>query len=192
MPRRVTTSAVVISLAIFAYGSTAHAIGKRHFGATRTRTNASTTGTYMGKQVWLPGSWVVNGEPELLLFTHKGADRTVTVRLNTMPREKCVYGLIRIDALKAWGGKALEQSQGRIDHVRIGTLKYRGFTWVMPSTWEGDRHWCFGQDLKTAVEITTPEGDKQLIDFIRNDLLLQLAARQGRAVLSSSSSSSSY
>ncbi len=86
-------------------------------------------------------------------------------------------------ALKAWGGNGLEQSQGRIEPISFGTSKYRGYTWMEPSTWEGDRHWCVAQDLKNAMDLTATAGDTALMTFIKNDLLLQLAVRSGRSVL---------
>lgn len=161
----------------------------------------STTGVFIDRQVWLPGTWAVETGAESLTFGQTNADKIhqSVVRLTLIPREQCGYGYIRIRALKAWGGRFLEQSQGRIEPISFGTSKYKGYSWVEPSTWKGDRHWCVAQDSKNALELTAPLGDAELITFIRNDLLLQLATRSGRSVLpwpiasqySSSSSSSS-
>ena len=172
--------------------SSAHALSRKSFGRTRIKTNASTSGMFLDHQLWLPGSWMVNEGVEKLQFMKKDGDRTadggkpvrtITVRVTAIPRTDCAYGIIRMRALKSWGGDALDQSQGRIENIRLGTLKFLGYTWVEPSTWKGDRHWCLGQDLKTAAEITAPEGDDALITFMRNDFLLQIAYRQGRSVL---------
>ncbi|MSR87135.1 hypothetical protein EXS70_03105 [Candidatus Peribacteria bacterium] len=161
------------------------AYGKRRIGATTAMTRGSTTGVFIDRQVWLPGSWTVNQGIDKLSF-RKVADDGIhesIVRIDMIPRESCGYGWIRIRALKAWGGKTLEQSQGRIEPVSFGTTKFKGYSWMEPSAWGGDRHWCVGQDLKNAMEMTAPAGDVALIKFIKDDLLLQLATRSGRSVL---------
>ncbi len=163
----------------------ASAYGKRRIGGTTAMQRGSTTGTFIDKQVWLPGTWAVTQTPDSLTFRRTHSDRIhqSVVRLLRSPREQCGYGHVRIRALKAWGGSSLEQSQGRIEPISFGTSKYRGYTWMQPSTWKGDHYWCLAQDLKTALELSAPEGDTDLIKFIRNDLLLQLAVRSGRSVL---------
>ena len=170
-------------IALLAFPSSALALSKRNFGATRTRTRASTAGMFLDKQVWLPGSWTVTEKPEELLFRKSVNSRSIEVRISLMPKQDCTYGPVRMRALKAWGGKSLNQNQARIENLGLGTLKYRGYTWVEPSTWAGDRRWCIGQDPATAAVIIAPEGDTELTKFIRNDLLLQIASRQGRSVL---------
>ena len=172
---------VLLALApppVFAYG-------KRPIGATRTMGRGSTTGTFIDRQVWLPGSWTVNQGVDKVSFRkpfNDGIHESV-VRLELIPRDQCAYGLVRIRALKAWGGTSLDQSQGRIEPISFGTSKFKGYSWMEPSTWEGDRHWCVAQDLKNAMEMTASAGDGDLINFIKNDLLLQLAIRSGRSVL---------
>lgn len=177
------------------------AYGKRPIGATRIMSGSSTTGMYIDRQVWLPGKWTVDQQPESVTFRKKAADgvHESFVSIRMFPREQCAYGFARIRALKAWGGRFLEQSQGRVVPISFGTSKFKGYSWVEPSTWAGDQHWCVAQDMKNAMELVAPIGDKGLMDFVKNDLLLQLALRSGRSVLpwpaasehSSQSSSSS-
>ncbi len=173
-----TAVSLLFPFAVFAYG-------KRPIGATRSMSRRSTTGVFIDRQVWLPGTWSVETGTGSLTFGRMHADKVhrSVVRLTLMPRDQCGYGFVRIRALKAWGGRFLEQSQGRIEPISFGTSKYKGYSWVEPSTWSGDRHWCVAQDLKNAMELIAPLGDEELITFIRNDLLLQLAVRSGRSVL---------
>jgi hypothetical protein len=187
------TSFLVLALS----APNAFALGKRTIGGTMKESATSTSSDFLGRRVWLPGTWNVKKTEGSTTFTKQDGSRTLTVSITAIPRTDCAYGVIRINSLKAWGGKSLDQSQGRIESIRLGSLKYLGYTWVTPSTWKGDRHICIGQDLKTAAEIIAPEGDKTIAAFARNDLLLQIAARQGRAVLpnrrdDTSSSSSVY
>ena len=163
----------------------ASAYGKRRIGATTAMYRGSTTGTFVDRQLWLPGSWTVVQGVDKLSFRKHSTDglHESSVRLELIPRDQCGYGLVRIRALKVWGGITLDQAQGRIEPIRFGTSKYRGYTWMEPSTWGGDRHWCIAQDLKNALELTATAGDSDLITFITNDLLLQLAVRSGRSVL---------
>ncbi|NOS66893.1 MAG: hypothetical protein HOO67_00775 [Candidatus Peribacteraceae bacterium] len=184
--------------------ATSFAYGKRPVRGTRTMTRGSTTGIFIDKQVWLPGVWTVDQKAEEVTFKKKYRDgvHESIVNIHMMPRDQCAYGLIRIRAWKAWGGRFLEQSQARIQPISFGTSKYKGYTWVEPSTWGGDQHWCVAQDLKNAMELTAPVGDAELMTFVIDDLLPQLAVRSGRSVLpwpaasgkssSASSSSSSY
>lgn len=177
------------------------AYGKRPIGATRTMSRGSTTAMFIDKQIWLPGKWTVKQETEAVTITRKHMDgiHTSSVRLSVIPRDQCGYGYVRIRALKAWGGRFLEQAQGRVQPVSFGSSKFKGYTWTQPTTWEGNAHWCVAQDLKTAFELVVTQGDHDLMTFVRNDLLLQLINRSGRSVLpwpsasgmSSSSSSSS-
>lgn len=161
------------------------AVGKRPIGATRSMARGSTTGTFIDRQVWLPGSWTVNQGVDKVSFRKKYKDgiHESSVRIDIMARDQCAYGHVRIRALKAWGGTNLDQSQGRVAPISYGTSKYRGYTWMEPSTWGGDQHWCLAQDLKNAMELTATAGDSELINFIKNDLMLQLATRSGRSVL---------
>jgi hypothetical protein len=77
----------------------------------------------------------------------------------------------------------LDQSSARIENVSYGTSKFKGYTWVVPSTGNTKvRHWCIGQDAKSAVEVTAPETDKELITFMKNDFMMQVAVRRGRSV----------
>lgn|SRR3989338_2037200 len=176
---------LTVSLVLFLVPLTTFAYGKRPIGGTRAMSRGSTTGVFIDRQVWLPGTWAVETTTVSLTFgrTHTDKVHQSVVRLSLMPRDQCAYGLIRMRALKAWGGRFLEQSQARIEPISFGTSKYKGYTWTEPSTWNGDRHWCVAQDLKNAMELTAPLGDADLITFIRNDLLLQLAIRSGRSVL---------
>ncbi len=161
------------------------AYGKRRIGATTAMSRASTKGTFVDRQIWLPGTWTVKQDPTELTMQKKHADgiHVSTVHLKIIPRNDCAYGFVRIRALKAWGGSNLEQSQGRIETVSLGTSKFRGYSWIEPSTWGGTRHWCVGQDLRNALELTATAGDTELMTFIKNDLMLQLATRSGRSVL---------
>jgi hypothetical protein len=174
----------------------AFAYGKKPLGVMQPMSCSATTGMYIDRQVWLPGSWTVVTGVDKVTFTKGTGNQQVTVRIDTMPRIDCAYGLVRMAALKAWGGNALDQSQGRIQPVTFGTSKFKGYTWMTPSTWAGDQHWCVGQDLKSAFHLTATAGDEELIKFVKNDLLQQLIVRSGRSVLpwpsaSGSSSSSS-
>ncbi|MBI2635837.1 hypothetical protein HYW84_00725 [Candidatus Peregrinibacteria bacterium] len=175
---------LAVSLFAFLLPFATFAYGKRPIGATRAMSLRSTTGVFIDRQVWLPGTWEVKTGTGSLFFARAHADKVHKsfVSLSLTPREHCGYGFVRIRALKAWGGRFLEQSQGRIEPVSFGTSKYKGYTWVEPTIWNGDRHWCVAQDLKHAMELTAPTGDAELIEFIRNDLLLQLAVRSGRSV----------
>ncbi len=179
------TLASVVCLVLLLTPISTFAVGKRPIGATRSMSRGSTTGIFVDKQIWLPGSWTVNQGVDRVSFRKKHADgvHESLVRIEMMPRDQCAYGLVRMRALKAWGGNGLEQSQGRIEPVSFGTSKYRGYSWMEPSTWGGDRHWCVAQDLKNAMDLTATAGDEALITFIKNDLLLQLAVRRGRSVL---------
>jgi hypothetical protein len=191
MINRFTTITLTSFVALTLLAPGALAAGKRTIGKTSAQSAQSTTSDFLGRSIWIPGTWTVTKTPDKTVFTRNDGTRTLTVSLIAIPKLDCAYGVIRMSSLKAWGGKSLDQSQGRIETLRLGSLRYMGYTWVTPSTWKGDRHICLGQDLKTAVEIIAPEGDKTLATFARNDLLLQLAARQGRAVLPDRDSSSS-
>ena len=172
-------------VALTALAPSVSAYGKRPIGSTRAMGRGSTTGAFVNRQVWLPGSWTVNQGVDKVSFRKPSKDgvHESFVRLELIPRDQCAYGLVRIRALKAWGGNSLEQSQGRIETVGFGTSKFRGYSWMEPSTWSGDRHWCVAQDLKNAMEMTASAGDGDLMSFIKNDVLLQLATRSGRSVL---------
>ena len=176
---------ITLSLLMFLNPLSAFAYGKRPIGATRSMMRNATTGTFVDRQVWLPGLWTVTQEQDNVTFRKMFMDgqHQSVVRIIVIPRDKCGYGFVRIRALKAWGGSNLEQEQGRIDTVTFGTIKFRGYTWMEPSTWEGDHHWCLGQDLTHAFELTATEGDHDLITFVKNDLMMQLAVRNGRSVL---------
>ena len=177
-----TTSLLILSIL---FPLAAHAYGPRSYGASIVRpVNSSTTGTFIDQQVWLPGSWQVNAGKEQLVFVQPSTNknRESFVRITRIPREECAYGYARIRALKAWGGGTLQQTQGRIEPITFGTSKFRGYTWVEPSKWAGDRHYCLAQDLTGAVEVVAPEGDKKLAAFVKNDVMMQLAVRRGRSV----------
>lgn len=176
-------SLVLLSLLIFP--TLASAYGKRTIGRTSARRGVTTAGTFIDQQVWLPGTWVVGTQTGSLTFSRRSPDgkRDELVKIVRIPRTECGYGIVRMRALKAWGGKALEQSQGRIQPISFGTSKYKGYTWMEPSTWDGDRHWCLAQDLTGAMDLSAPEGDRALLEFVTSDLLLQLAVRRGRSVL---------
>ncbi len=185
---------LVPAIAIFLMPFAAFAYGKRSFGGTTSIKAESTTGDFIDRRVWLPGKWTVQKGTGSLVFSRTNSARTVTstVTLHYVPKEQCSYGIIRMRALKAWGGKNLEQSQGRIEALSFGTIKFKGYTWVQPSKWQGDRYWCMGQDLKGAVEISAPVGDTEIATFIKNDLMLQLAVRSGRSVFPYPAASTKY
>lgn len=178
------TILIALSAVFLLMPFTAFAYGKRPIGATRTMSRGATTGIFIDRQVWLPGTWTVKAGTGSLTFEKMHYDKIhrSLVRMILIPREQCGYGFVRIRALKAWGGRFLEQAQGRIEPISFGTSKYKGYSWVEPSIWSGDRHWCVAQDLKNAMELTAPVGDAELINFIQNDLLLQMAVRSGRSV----------
>lgn len=161
------------------------AYGKRSIGRTTVKSGMTTTGTFIDRQIWLPGTWTVKQDETQLTMEKNYGDgvHVSSVHLEMIPRNDCAYGLVRIRALKAWGGSNLEQSQGRIETISLGTSKFRGYSWIEPSTWGGSRYWCVGQDLKNAMEMSATAGDTELMTFIKNDLMLQLANRSGRSVL---------
>ena len=179
------TRTLVPAIALLLMPVAAFAYGKRSIGSTTSIKSESTTGTFIDRRVWLPGKWTVQEGTGSLVFTRANSAKTVTstVALHYVPKDQCAFGIIRMRALKAWGGSNLEQSQGRIEALSFGTIKFKGYTWVQPSKWNGDRYWCMGQDMKGAVEISAPVGDTEITTFIKNDLMLQLAVRSGRSVL---------
>ncbi len=176
---------LILSVILFLVPLSAAAYGKRRIGNTMPMSKVSTTGVYIDRQVWVPGVWAVSQGTGSLTFTHwtSGDTHQSFVRLTTVSREQCGFGIIRMRALKAWGGSNLDQSQAQIQALSFGTIKFKGYTWLEPSTWGGDRHICMGQDMRSAVEVTVPEGDTDTVKFIRNDFMLQLAVRNGRSVL---------
>ncbi len=166
--------------------ASALALGKKNTGSTQIlNAQASTQAVYQDRGFWLPGKWTVaNNTASGSVTLTRGDDKRIVVSLVPMDRQSCAYGFIRQAALKAWGGTfQLDGAKSRIEPINFGTSKFTGYTWVVPSDWKGTRHWCLGQDLKSAVEVTAPEGAADVVSFIRQDMMLQLAVRRGRSVL---------
>lgn len=187
------TSLLTIATVAMLVPTSSFALGKRTTGKSQTMWGRSSTQAFFqDRGFWLPGAWtILNGTGSKVTLTKKD-DKRVVVTVRSMNRDLCVYGLIRQAALKAWGGTfQLDGSKARIEPISFGTSKFKGYTWVVPSDWKGERHWCLGQDLKSAVEVIAPEGAPDIIAFIKQDLMLQLAVRTGRSVMPYPSASGS-
>ncbi len=133
-----------------------------------------TWGDYRGKQVYVPGKWTVETASGALLFSKPGQ----TVRAVSVPNDQCAYTVLRIREQKVWNTSALTQSQSKLRVLVLGRSQYKGYTWNEPS--QGtvqNRSWCLGQDIKNSVELSVSSPDATVLQFVEQNLLLQLATR---------------
>ncbi len=143
---------------------------------------ANSTTAYVGSvRIWLPGIWQVANTPTSATMVRRdNGVETATVSIVEVPKEDCQYQVIRQEIMRAWNTGVISQEQAKIETLIVGSSRLRGYSWVIPTENGRDMHWCLPQDGKTNVEITAPYSDKKLVDFIRGNLILQLAVRRSR------------
>lgn len=136
-----------------------------------------TWGPYENIRVYLPGKWTAAKKDTGVEFTKT---KTTSVSLTTVPKDMCAYQTIRIRVLNSWGGERLQQSQSKIQTVRVGRSNYGGYSWMEPGAGGTDSYWCLHQDAKTAVEVKAVGIDAATSAFIKANLMLQLGVRSSR------------
>ncbi len=139
----------------------------------------SATADFMDIRVWVPGQWSVDTDENGVTFRRK-SDKPATVSVQKVALDTCQYQVIRQKLIKLWGTSAVTQEQMRIEIMQLGTSKYRGYKWVAPAQSGKEKHWCYPQDSKTAVEVTAPTSDASLVKFVDGNLILQLGIRRAR------------
>ncbi len=139
----------------------------------------SATADFMDIRIWIPGKWSVDTDESGVTF-HRKSEKPATVTVQQVPLDTCQYQVIRQKLIKLWGTSAVTQEQMRIEVMQLGTSKYRGYKWVAPADAGKEKHWCYPQDSKTAVEVSAPAADASLVKFVDGNLILQLAIRRAR------------
>ncbi len=132
-------------------------------------------------RIWLPGKWSVANTPTsaTLVRRNNGLD-TATVSVAEVPQDECAYQVIRQEILRAWNSSSISQEQARIETLIVGSSRLRGYKWVIPEENGRVKHWCLPQYGKTYIEVSAPYSDKELVNFIDGNLVLQLAVRRAR------------
>ncbi len=170
--------AVVASFAAAPGAEAARRPINRNADTTKFTVATSTTANFFDRRIWVPGSWTLQTTDESATFTRKSDGAVVNVQKVTL--DVCHYQVIRQKLLKLWEADVLTQDQARIEHLVIGTSKYRGYKWVEPTEKARAKHWCLPQDGKFAAEVSAPLADDALVKFIDGNLMLQLALRRSR------------
>lgn len=170
--------AVVASFAVAPAAEAGRRPISRNNDSTKFTTTTSTTAEFFGRRIWVPGSWTVETTDESATFTRKSDGAVVDVQKVTL--DTCHYQVIRQKLLKLWESDTLTQDQARIEHLVVGTSKYRGYKWVEPTEKARAKHWCLPQDGKFAAAVSAPFADDALVKFIEGNLILQLALRRSR------------